>query len=69
MPGYSILYQKYYGSAVANCKDNNVGVGESFAHQFEYSENTHRTGKIAEDELSKTVSYTHLDVYKRQHLS
>lgn len=53
MPGYSILYQKYYGSAVANCKDNNVGVGESFAHQFEYSENTHRTGKIAEDELSK----------------
>lgn len=53
MPGYSILYQKYYGSAVENCKDNNVGVGESFAHQFEYNYDTqHRYGKITEDELS-----------------
>lgn len=53
MPGYSILYQKYYGKAVENCKDNSVGVGESFAHQFEYYyDTTHKYGKIAEDELS-----------------
>lgn len=56
MPGYSILYQKYYGSAVENCKDNNVGVGESFAHQFEYNyDTTKQYGKIPESALS-TIS-------------
>ena len=59
MPGYSPLYQKYYGDAIANSTDNNVGVGASFANKFEYSENTNQNGFITEGDLDQGgSSYT-----------
>lgn len=53
MPGYSLLYQKYYGSAAFSSGDNSVGVGESFTHKFYYdTANTGQTGQVTETALS-----------------
>lgn len=54
-PGYSELYRQYYGKAAASSKTNNVGVGESFAHQFQYSPNTNQSGTIPEAVLGELL--------------
>ena len=53
MPGYSLLYRKYYGKAAFSSGDNSVGVGESFTHQFNYDvTNTGLSGPVTETALS-----------------
>lgn len=52
IPGYSELYKEYYGSAIQTYGTNSVGVGDSFAHRFEYyTPNTGKTGIIPESAL------------------
>lgn len=54
-PGESELYRQYYGSAAATSTTNNVGVGESFTHQFQYAPNTKKTGIIPESALTELL--------------
>lgn len=57
MPGYSPLYQEFYGEAAFDGGRNNVGVGDSFTYQFEYNEGTtKKTGVIPESDLPQLSS-------------
>lgn len=61
-PGYSLLYQNYYGKNAASSGTNTVGVGEEFNYRFEYASSTNRSGEVSTEYIEQVSDYYRIRV-------